>query len=232
MNNTCLALIPARGGSKGIPHKNRALCAGRPLIAWTLQAALASHRLSSVVCSTDDPQIAQLATQAGVSVLQRPAELAGDTSPVLDTILHTLSVLEQHGQTYDYVMLLQPTSPLRNAQDIDQAFAQILADHTDTLATVTALPLRPGLLMLGKEKNGSLYTTPLAQNLADLPRQQAPQLYQVNGAIYVYKRSYLKPNCVLNAPQSALVLPSGHELDIDTPQDLARAEALLKSIHS
>src|SRR5690349_8046730 len=118
-----LAVIPARGGSKSIPRKNLAALAGKPLIVWTIEAASASQCLTRVVVSTDDPEITAVAAAAGAEVpFVRPAELAQDETPAIEPILHAVDWLDQHeGYRPDFVMILQPTSPLRQAEDIDAA---------------------------------------------------------------------------------------------------------------
>ena len=109
-----LGLIPARGGSKGLPGKNLMVLAGKPMIAWTIEAALAAHSIDDVVVTTDSAQIAAAARDAGADVpFMRPADLAADGTPMVDTVLHALDALEAQGQAYDVVALLQPTSPLR-----------------------------------------------------------------------------------------------------------------------
>lgn len=132
-----LALIPARGGSKGLPRKNVLPVAGRPLIAWTISQALSSESVGAVVVSTDDSEIADVAARFGAEVpFMRPDELATDTSPSIDAVLHALDALAAHGREFDMIALLEPTSPLRAADDIDRAVSLLMA-HPDADAVVS-----------------------------------------------------------------------------------------------
>lgn len=227
------AIVPARAGSKGVRGKNRRLCAGKPLVSWTFEAARACPLLDGVYCSTDDPAVARCAGRYGVEVLPRPKRLATDQAKMLGVILDVKQRLEKSGRKFDYLVLLQPTSPLRTANDISRAVKQIIRDNTASLASVSLVDLRAGLLVLGKKKNGALLTRSLAADCADVPRQQKPLLFRVDGAVYVWRNSFLTPHCVLNAPQSAVVLPKNHARDIDTPADFKACEELLNAqVHS
>src|SRR5690349_5952460 len=125
-----LGLIPARAGSKRLPGKNYRDLHGKPLIAWTLDAAIASTELSDVVVSTDDPQVARIADGMAVECIARPPELATDSTSSIDVMLHALDHLRSEGRAYDAIMLLQPTSPLRGASDI-QAAAALARDYRE-----------------------------------------------------------------------------------------------------
>ena len=128
-----LGLIPARGGSKGIPHKNSKLLGGKPLIAYSIEAALASAQLTSVLVSTDDEGIAEVSRQFGAQVpFLRPAALAQDHSPTIDTVVHALQYYRATGEDYDAVCLLQPTSPFRTAQDIQLAVSAFRQAGTES----------------------------------------------------------------------------------------------------
>jgi len=122
-----LGLIPARGGSKRVPRKNLSSVAGKPLLAWTIEAAQSAQRLDRVVLSTDDDEIAGLGSKLGVEVpFRRPPELASDTAAGSDVTVHAVRSLAERGDTFDYVVVLQPTSPLRVAADIDAAIELLL----------------------------------------------------------------------------------------------------------
>lgn len=145
-----LGLIPARGGSKGLPGKNiRPLC-GKPLIAWTIEKALKSRYLDKVLVSTDSPEIAAIATGSGASApFLRPAELATDTAPTLDVVKHALSYCrEQENREYDYVVLLEPTSPLREDDDIDNMLSRLhaKADEFDAIVSVGEVNEHPSIM--------------------------------------------------------------------------------------
>lgn len=228
-NKKFIALIPARGGSKAIPGKNAVSLAGKPLLEWTLQAASQSRFLDACFCSTDDAHLKTIIQQYPCRLIDRPAELAQDKTPMKDVLLHALPLITAQWGTFDYLVLLQPTSPLRTAQDIDRSISQILQDQVSSLASAHPLALRAGLIMQAQPKGASLYTHALAPALSDVRRQDAPALYYVNGAIYIWKKDAIGPSLILNAPQSIIVLPPNHTLDIDSWEDLQHCEAVLKN---
>lgn len=226
-NKRILAIIPARAGSKGVPGKNHLPLAGFPLVEWTFQAAKTAGLFDEIICSTDDEEVIVSAQKENISILRRPISLAQDTTPMLEVILDVLSKLEKKNKEFDYIVLLQPTSPLRTSKDIVSAVKQAILSDVDCAASVTSVPIRPGLLLVGKETNGVLYTSSLTKELADIRRQEAPKLYVVNGAVYVYKRGFLQQGAKLNAPDLGILLPKSHTLDIDTWQDFKRCEKAL-----
>ena len=136
-----LGLIPARGGSKGIPRKNARLLAGRPLLDYTAEAALKARRLSRVILSTEDPEIAEIGRRCGLDVpFLRPPELARDDTPTLPVVQHALRWLEERGERFSAVCLLQPTSPLRTAEHIDACIELLEKDGADAVVTVLRVP--------------------------------------------------------------------------------------------
>ena len=153
-----LGLITARGGSKGIPHKNIIPVAGRPLLAYTCEAALNSRHLSRVILSTDDETIAQVGRDNGIDVpFERPADLASDEASSLDVALHAIRWLEQHEDWIaDVVVILQPTSPLRRAEHIDQALDQMITVGADTVVSVVEVPHHLSPYKLMRLDNGKL----------------------------------------------------------------------------
>ena len=228
-NKRILAIIPARAGSKGVPGKNHLPIAGRPLVSWTFAAAKACPLLDEIICSTNDTLVGQAARKDGIEMVKRPARLAADKTPMLDVLLHVLAYVERQGKRFDYIVLLQPTSPLRTAADITRAVKLAVTNRANNLASITPVALRPGLLVVGtKQKTGVFSTVSLLKKQADVRRQEAPQLAVVNGAIYVYKRSFIRPGAKLNAPDVGLVLAQNHTLDIDTWQDVKRCEKALR----
>jgi len=224
-----LGLIPARGGSKGIPRKNIFPVAGKPLLAWTCEAALASKSLSRVVLSTDDEEIAEVGRAWGVEVpFLRPAELATDTATSVDVALHALDWLEEHeGWHAEVIVLLQPTSPLRTATHIDEAVAVFNVAAADTVVSV--VPVRHNLspFTLMRLENGRLY------DFWDQPlpfdryrRQETPPLFARNGpALLVTRAQTLRCRKSFYGDfVAAYVMTEEESLDIDTPADLALAE--------
>lgn len=214
-----LGLIPARGGSKGIPRKNVLPIAGKPLIAWTIEAALAAQRIDRVVVTTDDAEIAEIAARNGADVpFLRPAELARDETPGIDPVLHAIGALPG----YDKIVLLQPTSPLRGAADIDAAIGMAADDlmvvsvteapHTDWIFSMDA----GGLLDVGAAK-------PVAR------RQDMAKRYALNGAIYVARCDGLRESRSFLGPNTAgYVMSAEQSIDIDGPLDWKLAELLLR----
>ncbi len=231
-NKRIIAIIPARAGSKGVPGKNHCKIAGRPLVEWTFSAVKECTFFDEIICSTDDSLVKECARLTNIRVLHRPINLSKDTTPMLDVLLHVLQRVENPHQPFDYIVLLQPTSPLRTSTDITKAVNLAIKNKAKSVASVSPVDLRPGLLLIGSKPEEVLKTTPLAPNYAELRRQDAPKLYRVNGTVYVFKRSFLKPNAKLNTPSLGIVLPKSHTLDIDTFQDFERCErALLRRLH-
>jgi CMP-N-acetylneuraminic acid synthetase len=223
-----IALIPARGGSKGIPRKNLAPVAGKPLIAWTIEAALGSGKLSRVLVSTDDAEIAEVARQHGAEVpFLRPPELARDESDALGVALHALTwIEEQTSERPDYLLLLQPTSPLRTTADIDGAIMLACARDADAVLSVCEAVPHP-LLARRLDESGVLTDfIPIPKAFAR--RQDFPPAYVLNGAIYLNRCTSLRGACTFQpAGALALHMPVERSLDIDSPFDLRLAELLL-----
>ena len=136
-----IAIIPARGGSKGIPRKNIKPLLGKPLIAYTIEVAVASKLLDKIVVSTEDAEIAEISQRWGAEVVRRPEELARDDSPSVDAILHVIHWFEERGQYFDITALLEPTSPLRKADDLDNAIALLIKnlDKADSLVSFAGI---------------------------------------------------------------------------------------------
>lgn len=223
-----LAIIPARGGSKGIPDKNIAVVAGQPLIAWTIAAARAATAIDRVVVSTDSPRIAEIAVAKGAEVpFLRPAALAGDHAPGMAVILHALGWLAEHdGRRPDVVMCLQPTSPLRTAQDIDAAAAVLTQPHTDAVVSVTAAEHHPAWM---KQIDPSGRLVDFGGSAAPVRRQDLPPAYALNGAIYMARRPLLEETGDwYGGTTRAYVMPAERSLDIDTPWHLHLADLLLR----
>jgi N-acylneuraminate cytidylyltransferase/CMP-N,N'-diacetyllegionaminic acid synthase len=217
------ALITARGGSKGIPRKNIRLIAGKPLIVWTIEAALRSSLLSAVVVSTDDLEIAEVARQAGAQVpFMRPAELAQDQTPGVDPVLHALDQLPQ----YDSVLLLQPTSPLRTTEDIDGFLTLVDQRKSPSAVSITEAGTHPYWTY---RLNADQTMTQFVEEVSIGCRQDLPPIYSLNGAMYFADVSWLRNKCSLvSAETVAYVMAKEHSVDLDTPLDWKLAELLLK----
>ncbi|HEX2639627.1 MAG TPA: acylneuraminate cytidylyltransferase family protein, partial [Pyrinomonadaceae bacterium] len=136
-----LGIIPARGGSKGVPRKNIKLLCGKPLLAYTAESALAAKRLTRVILTTEDPEIAAVGEKLGLDIpFMRPADLAHDNTPTLPVVVHAVETLEQMGETYDAVCLLQPTNPLRRPEEIDGCIDLLVRTGADSVFTVLRVP--------------------------------------------------------------------------------------------
>jgi CMP-N,N'-diacetyllegionaminic acid synthase len=224
-----LGLIPARGGSKGMPGKNLAPLAGKPLIAYSIETALQAKSLSRIVVSTDDKLIAAAAREHGAETpFVRPAELADDTSPALAVIKHALEWLdrEQNWQA-DAVVYMQPTSPLRSPEHIDAAVEILIEDIADSVVSVVEVPHQFNPVSVLKLEDGAL--TPYLGEGGPLRRQDKPLLYARNGpAVLVIKRRVIMDLDTLYGPRTLpLIMDLAESLDIDTPFDLELAEYLL-----
>ena len=186
-----IGLITARGGSKSIPYKNILPVGGKPLIEWTIDAAMQSGCLERVILSTDDEEIARAAVEKGVEVpFLRPAELAQDDSPHIDAVLHALLWLAKaENFTPEFVVLLQPTSPLRSAEDISAAVKIALEQNADSVVSVSAVEKHPYLTFKISDTGALEDFLPRPEGY--LRRQSLPPAYSLNGAIYVVRRSVL-----------------------------------------
>lgn len=222
-SSSILGLIPARGGSKGIPRKNIKLIAGKPLIAWTIEAALRSGMLSAVVVTTDDEEIAEVARRHGAQVpFMRPAELAQDGTPGVDPVLHALDMLPSH----DTVLLLQPTSPLRTTADINDCIEQARRLKAPCMVSVSEAQQHPyWMYRLDAEQR--------LRTLLDVPhvtrRQDLPPVYAANGALYYADAAWLRARrTFITTDTAAYVMPAQRAVDLDTLLDWKLAELLLK----
>ncbi len=224
-----LGVIPARGGSKGVPRKNIRLLNGRPLISYTIDACQRSEHLARFTVSTEDDEIAQLVGDCQCHVTRRPAELASDTAASLPVVQHALLAVEQEfGQVFDAVCLLQPTTPLRRSVDIDQAI-QLLADPTvDAVVSVTRIPdkFHPNWAFQINEE-GHLVRV-LADTELATRRQLLQPTYFRNGAVYAVKRSVLiEQNSLYGNRTACLEMDPALAVNIDTPEDWELAERRL-----
>lgn len=222
-----LCLIPARGGSKGLPGKNIALLGGRPLIAWTIAAATACHCIDDVVVTTDDDEIARVAEQAGARVpFRRPAELATDDAHMTDVIAHALEALADNGETFGWLALLQPTSPLREGRHIDEAFARLAG--TRGRAVVSVCPAEHSPAWLGHLPEDGRMSDFIAPAAGRANRQELGRYFRLNGAIYLADVAYWRGQAGFLGPETfAYVMPAEASVDVDAPLDLEFAEFLL-----
>jgi CMP-N-acetylneuraminic acid synthetase len=211
-------LIPARGGSKGIPRKNLAPLAGKPLLHWAIDAARAADTVTRIVVSTDDDEIA--AAAGDVEVLRRPAELAADETPMLDVVRHAL----EHVEPCDVLVLLQPTSPLRRPEHIDEAVALLLETGADTVVSVVDVPHRYEPSSLMELRDGRLVA-----RSEPTTRQAKARLYARNGPAILGLRPGTLGEGLYGGEVVGYVMDEADSLDVDTPYDLELAELLLRS---
>ena len=227
MNVCC---IPARGGSKGVPRKNVKLLAGKPLISYTIQAALESNEFDVVAVSSDDQEILAVAEQYGAVAVKRPAELATDTAGSLPVLKHCVEYLEQlEGKTCAYIALLQCTSPLRGARHIVEAFSLFKkSDDAASLVSTTLAKSSPYFSLFEITQEGSLKVCKTSEHPI-LRRQDAPKVYELNGAIYLWRRSAFFHDQKSIYPSTIMYLMDEEEsIDIDTPIDFMLAELVMK----
>lgn len=226
---TALAVIPARGGSKGIPRKNLLPVGGKPLIAWTIAQALEEGRHEDVLVavSTEDPEIAEVAAAHGARVIDRPAALATDDAPTEPTVLHAMDVVEAEGVVLDAVLLLQATSPVRRPDTIGRALAEFRGSGVDSLVGV--VPESPFFWRLPSAPGRSASA---AYDVDARPRRQELRPEQMhyfeNGSLYVTApHVYRERGNRIGGRVGLFVLDEVEGVDIDTLTDVAAAESML-----
>ncbi|MEA2367639.1 MAG: hypothetical protein QOH38_357 [Thermoleophilaceae bacterium] len=215
-----VGLIPARGASKGIPRKNLASLGGKPLVAWTIEAALASDTVGRTVVTTEDPEIADVSRGLGAEVLDRPPDLAGDQIPMSDVVAHAVRELAPETA----LVLLQPTSPLRSTRHVDEAVELLLASGADAVVSVVEVPHRYGatsLMRLDGERLVRLDETQYAG------RADKPVLYARNGPAILALRAGRIGDDLYAGDLRPYVMDAADSVDVDEPFDLELAEFLL-----
>ncbi len=221
-----LVIIPARGGSKGIPHKNIKLLGGKPLICRAIDNARAVAPDSDICVSTDDSEIIQVVEDYGLKVpFIRPAELAADNSGTYEVLLHALSFYEQQGRTYDTIILLQPTSPFRRDEDISEAL-KLYSPDIDMVVSVTEARANPYYNCFETDSDGFLHVS--KGDGKYIRRQDAPKAWEYNGAIYIINPQSLKRESLGEFKRRRMYeMDELHSLDLDTPLDWRIAELLI-----
>lgn len=227
-----LGIVTARGGSKGVPRKNIRLLGGRPLISWTADAARAATRLARTVVSTEDDEIAKVAREVGLDVpVMRPVDLAQDSTPSLPVVQHMVRVLEDMGDRYDAICLLQPTSPFRRASEIDGCLALLESSGADSVVSVLPIPVdhhpywayiagADGVLRLAT--GGAVPAT---------RRQDLPPAVHRNGSVYAMRRDVLlEGNSLYGARTVGFAVDAARSVNIDTLADWAQAEHILAAM--
>lgn len=224
-----LAIIPARGGSKGVPRKNiRPLC-GKPLLVYTAEAALAATRLSRIVLSTEDAEIAEVGRRCGLEVpFLRPADLARDDTPTLPVLQDVVRRLEAQGERYDAICLLQPTHPLRPAALIDACIERLEATEADAVVTILPVPAEYNPHWVFFQDPEGCLTISTGETMIIPRRQLLPPAFHREGSVYVTRRDVLMNRNSLYGERlvGVPVLPGG-SVNIDTLADWAKAESML-----
>ena len=223
-----IGLITARGGSKGVPRKNLRIVGGKPLIAWTIEAAKSASALDRLILSSDDTEIIDVAGRWGCEVpFVRPAGLATDASGSLEVVRHALSALDAR---YDYVVLLQPTSPLRTSEDIDACVQLCHANQASSCVTVCEVDKTP-YWMFKLDPSQRLMPLFPAQEIPQ-NRQAAPKIYGLNGAVFVARTDHIMSGgSFVAADTVACLMPRERSMDIDAEEDLALLELRVFSRH-
>ena len=225
-----LGVVTARGGSKGIPRKNIAPLLGKPLLAYTAEAALAAKGLARTVLSTEDEEIARVGREYGLEVpFLRPAELAGDETPTIAVLQDVVRRLESLGEVYDAVFTLQPTTPLRRPDDIDGAIDLLQRTHADSVISfVDAGEKHPARMKL-ITPDGRVIDPKFAEQFEGQRRQDLPKMYLREGSVYLTRRVVLMEQSSLKGRNCrAWIIPENRACNIDTPFDLFLAEQMLK----
>lgn len=230
MKGSCrvLGVIPARGGSKGVPRKNLRLLGGQPLIAWVIRAALNASTLTRTIVSTDDADIAEAARYLGADVpFMRPAELASDEARAIPVIQHALLEVERaEGSSYSHVVMLQPTSPFVRPSDVDGAVQLLTRTGADGVISVVdvggAHPARMKFM-----EGDRLIDPPFCEEIENQPRQELTPMYIRSGAIYATRREVLLGGSFKGRDCRAWVMPKDRSVNIDGEEDFRYAEFLL-----
>lgn len=222
-----LVIIPARGGSKGIPHKNIKPLNGKPLIHYTIDEAREIVDDVDICVSTDDPEIIKCVEDYGLKVpFVRPAELATDTAGTYEVLLHALDFYENLGRHYDVVLLLQNTSPFRKAEQIKEALNLYTSD-VDMVVSVKECPANPYYCVFEEDSNGYLHVCKGDGNI--FRRQDAPKVYEYNGAIYIMNTQTLKTTHMHKMQKRVkYVMDDRSSFDLDTMWDWQMAEMMAK----
>jgi len=231
-----LGLIPARGGSKGIPHKNIEKLGGKPLIAYTCEAARGSRQLTRVILSTDDKDIATLGLALGAEVpFMRPEKLGQDDVPMIEVVNHTLSWLKaEQDYSPEIVVLLQPTSPFRKAEHIDAAIDLLTHSEADSVVSIVEVPHQFNPISVMKLEDGKLFPYISEEGNRVLRRQDKPEVYARNGPAVLASRisAINKTGSLYGEVILPYLMNRFDSIDIDCPEDLQIAELYLKNLRS
>ena len=228
MMDKLLAIIPARGGSKGVPRKNIKSLNGKPLIAYTIEAAKHSKYIDKTIVSTEDEEIKDISLEFGAEIpFLRPEELATDNAPTIDAILYTVNRLkEEYNYVPDYVCLLQCTSPLRNSKHINEAFIKLKKTNMDAIVSICEAQINPYWSNVFKGDKLDYF---LEVGKTITRRQDLPEIYRINGAIYIVKTQILIESKTFEPENlTGYIMDESSSIDIDTDLDFKIAEVMIK----
>jgi CMP-N,N'-diacetyllegionaminic acid synthase len=224
-----LGLVPARGGSRGIPRKNARMLGGKPLLAYTIEAALAARRINRVVVSTDDDEVAEIGRRCGAEVpFRRPDDLARDETPMLGVVQHALRTLQQEGDRFDAVCLLQPTSPFRERDEIDGCIDQLERSAADAVVTVRAVPQEYNPHWVYFADDAGVLTLSTDERVPITRRQDLPSAFHRDGSVYVTRTAVvLEENSLYGSRLVGYEIHGERRVNLDSPEDWSHAERLL-----
>jgi len=221
---TILAIVPARGGSKRLPRKNLHPLAGKPLILWTLEAGIKSKYIDKLVVSSEDMEILKLSKKYGIHPIVRPKELASDESLIFSSVNHAVETIDEN---YDFIVLLQPTSPLRNEIHIDKALEYLVKKDADAVISVSEMehsPLRSNIIPKDRSLAGFI-----KKDFKGIRTQDLKKFYRLNGAIYICKtvRLIKEKTFLIESNIFAFEMDRKSSVDIDVKEDLLIAEKFI-----
>nr|WP_305794532.1 acylneuraminate cytidylyltransferase family protein [Halomarina rubra] len=221
-----VAVVPARGGSVTIPDKNLRRLGDKPLVAWPIDVAHATPEVDRVVVSTDDPSIAAVAREYDADVVERPAELASDDALVVDALRHLVGVFHEEGETARYLVVLEPTCPLRTSGDVSRCLDRLASGDRDSVATFTDASLNPHRIWRIEDGEPEPF---LPEADPWQPRQSLPEAYELTGGVYAFAIDALPEagSSLLFERPAAVAMPRERSVDIDTELDFTVAERLL-----
>jgi len=226
-----VAVIPARGGSKSVPGKNIRPLRGKPLLAWSIEVAREVREIDRIIVSTDNLEIAAVAKANGAEVYTRPPHLATDDALVIDALKDLLQTLRAEHNTADWVILLEPTCPLRSPGDVRECLQLISGGGFDSVATFTNAELNPHRAWRLVDGKPEVF---IPGAIPWLPRQKLPKAYQLNGAVYIFRAALLaqESQSLLVGKLGAVLMPRDRSCDIDDSVDFTVVEALLERANS
>jgi len=226
MTKKILSVIPARGGSKGLLRKNIIDLAGKPLIGWTIEASLNSKYITKTIVSSDDNEILDISSYYGAEIIKRPLSLASDTANSESVVKHAIDHLEKQGEVFDIVILLQPTSPLRDYRDINNAFEKMIASNAS--ASISVVVSDNKILKAFKKNSNGFLSAISNDKYPFMRRQDLPLVYMPNGAIYIINiESFKEGNSLLTDKTVNYVMPKNKSMDIDSIIDIKNARNII-----